>query len=135
MAWPFPWQNVKDPLVIPSGMLRNVIEIQSQGGTQDSFGQPSDADWSTVLTCFAAIETMSTKEQFQEGFVSQVVHRISIRWPGASLPILANMRVIVNPVRGGTASVYQIQTVENVQQRNLVVRMTCLEIDNAEVGS
>lgn len=134
MAWPYPWQRVKDPLIIPSGALRNAIQIQSQSTTQDSFGGEI-ATWSTVLSCFAAIETMRTGEQFQEGFVSQVVHRITIRWPGPSVPILANMRVVVDPVPGGQSSVYEIQAVENVQQRNKIVRMTCLEIDSATVAS
>jgi head-tail adaptor len=131
MAWPYPWQSVKDPLIIPSGALRNAIQIQAQSATtQDATGAPS-GPWNPVLSCFAAIETMRTKEQFQEGFVSQVVHQISIRWPGPTVPILASMRVVVDPVPGGQSSVYQIQAVENVQQRNRVVRMTCLEINNA----
>jgi SPP1 family predicted phage head-tail adaptor len=134
MPWPYPWEAVKDPLIIPSGALRNAIQIQSQSTTQDGVGQQIPT-WSSVLTCFAAIETMRTGEQFQEGFVSRVVHRISIRWPGPSISILASMRVVVDPVAGGKSSVYKIQAVENVQQRNRVVRMTCLEIDNAQVSS
>jgi head-tail adaptor len=135
MAWPYPWSKVQDPLIIPSGALRNAIQVQSQtAGAQDANGQPTGA-WNSILSCFAAIETMRTAEQFQEGFVSQVVHKISIRWPGPSVPILANMRVVVDPVPGGQSSMYLIQAVENVQQRNRVVRMTCLEIDNATVSS
>jgi head-tail adaptor len=136
MAWTYPWQRVKDPLVIPSGALRNAVQIQSQSATQDTFGEQI-ATWSTVPggNMFAAIETMRTGEQFESGFVSQVVHRITIRWPGPSVPILANMRVVVDPVPGGQSSMYLIQAVENVQQRNRVVRMTCLEIDNSTVSS
>jgi head-tail adaptor len=132
MAWPYPWSKVKDPLVIPSGALRNAIQVQSQSTTQDGFGGEI-ATWSTVLNCFAAIETMRTGEQFQEGFVSRVVHLITIRWPGPSIPILASMRVVVDPVPGGQSSMYLVQSVENVQQRNRVVRMTCLEINSATV--
>lgn len=133
MAWPYPWQRVTDPLIIPSGAKRNAIQIQARtSGTQDANGQPS-GNWNTVLSCFAAIETIRTGEQFQEGFVSQVVHKISINWPGPSIPILTNMRVVVDPVPGGQSSMYEIQAVENVQQRNRVVKLTCLEIDNATV--
>jgi head-tail adaptor len=134
MPWPLPWQKSIDPLSIPSGAMRNAIQIQSQGASQDSAGGPNGA-WSTTLNCFAAIETMRTGEQFESGFVSQVVHRITIRWPGPTVPILANMRVVVDPVPGGQASMYLIQAVENVQQRNRVVRMTCLELDSAQVSS
>lgn len=133
MAWPYPWSRVTDPLIIPSGALRNAITIQKPGGTQDANGGPSDDDWADVHRCLAAIVTMRTGEQFQEGFVSQVVHMISIRWPGPSVPILASMRVVIDPVPGGLSSVYLIQAVENVQQRNRVVKLTCLEIDNDKV--
>lgn len=135
MAWPYPWKRVQDPLIIPSGALRNAIQIQAQtAGAQDANGQPTGT-WNPVLTCFAAIETDNMREVFQEGFVSQVIHKISIRWPGPTVPILASMRVVVDPVPGGQSSVYEIQAVENVQQRNRVVKLTCLEIDNATVSS
>jgi|ERR1700761_6296094 len=132
--YPFPWQKVTNPLIIPSGALRNAIQIQAQSTQQDNFGQQIST-WNTILNCFAAIETSEERELFQEAFVSQVVHRVTIRWPGPGTPITANMRVVVNPVPGGTASMYLIQAVENVQQRNRVVRMTCLEIDSATVNS
>lgn len=118
---------------IDPGKKRHRIEIQGQGETtQDTFGQISGA-WNPILDCYAAIETMTAREQFQDGFVSQVVHRISIDW--TRVPIKASMRVVVHPIFGANASVYEIQAVENVQQRNLVMVLTCIEIDNAKVGS
>jgi head-tail adaptor len=122
-AWPY----------IDPGKKRHKIDIQAQSSIQDTFGQQINT-WSTTLCCYAAIETISTKEQFQDGFVSQVVHMISIDWP-RGISILANMRVIVHPIAGPNANVFEIQAVENVQQRNLVVRLTCLEINNATVAS
>jgi head-tail adaptor len=132
--WGYPWQGVKDPLAIPAGALRNAIRIQSQSATQDAAGQQINS-WTTALSCFAAIEAFTVRQVFQDGFVSQVVHKITIRWPGPSIPILANMRVVVDPVPGGLSSMYLVQGVENVQQRNRKVVLTCLEIDNAQVVS
>lgn len=118
---------------IDPGKKRHTIQIQAQTGTnQDAYGEVSGS-WNVVVECFAAIETMTVREQFQDGFVSQVVQRISIDWPRE--PIDASMRLVVQPVRGAAANVFQIQAVENVQQRNLVARLTCLEIDSAKVGS
>jgi head-tail adaptor len=119
---------------IDPGKKRHQIQIQAQGATtQDATGQPS-GPWNTVHGCWAAIETKGTKEQFQAGFVSQVFHEICIDWPGPRIQIRANMQVVVHPLEGQFASVYEIQSVENVQQRNLVVRLVCLEIDNKKVG-
>jgi head-tail adaptor len=118
---------------IDPGKKRHRINIHAKNPTQDTSGQELTILGPIAWPCFAAIETMSTKEQFQDGFVSQVVHLISIDWPGWSIPITADMRVVVNPGPGHPSSVYEIQTVENVQQRNLVVRLVCLEIDNAKV--
>lgn len=126
--WPYPWQRIVDPLAIPAGALRHQIRIQKPVGTQDAFGQEITSDPVTVLTCFAAIQTISMREQFQEGFVSQVIHKVTIRFPGHTIPITASMQV----VRG--RSLYLVQAVENVQQRNRVLHMTCLEIDDAKVG-
>lgn len=117
---------------IDPGRKRHKIGIQSQN-EQDSFGQVAGA-WNPVLDdCYAAIETTTAREQFQDGFVSQVVHRVSIDWTWVK--IRTGMRVVVHPIFGGNASVYEIQAIENVQQRNLVMVLTCLEIDNAKVGS
>jgi head-tail adaptor len=118
---------------IDPGKKLHKINIHAPSTTQDGFGQALTTLGAVALSCFAAIETMSTKEQFQEGFVSQVVHLISIDWPGWRTPITADMVVVVNPGPGHPSSVYEIQTIENVQQRNLVMRLTCLEIDNAKV--
>jgi head-tail adaptor len=127
-------RNTAWPHIEP-GKKRHKIEIQAQSQTtQDTYGEPL-ANWPAVLDCWAAIETINMREQFENGFVSQVVHRISLDWPGKNVTVKAGMRVVVHPWAGATASVYLIQTVENVEQRNLVMRLTCLELDQAKVGA
>lgn len=119
---------------IDPGKKHHRIEIQGEGtGTeQDAYGQPNGT-WTAVFSGFAAIETISAREQFQGGFVSQVFYSISIDW--VPTPIKANMRVVVHPIRGANASVYLIQAIENVQRRDLVLCLTCIEIDAEKVGS
>lgn len=85
--------------------------------------------WPPFYTCWAAIETKAMREVFQEGFVSQVVHVICIDWPGRRIAINASHRVVVL----SSGSVYEIQAVDNIEERNLVLRIECIQIDGAKV--
>ena len=118
---------------IDPGKKRHKISIRVIGSTQDTRGQDTPALGQAAWNCYAAIETSTGSELFQDGFVSQVIHKVSIDWP--RVRITADMTVIVHPAKGAKANLYEIQTIENVQQRNLVMVLTCLEIDNAQVGS
>lgn len=121
------WPHV-DP-----GKKRHKINIEQQSpGTRDEYGEVA-GPWLPILTdCWAAIDTKSISQPFQGGFVSQVFHLISFDWP--RVHIGTDMRVVVSPLRGSEASVYVIQGVENVQQRNLVIILTCIQIDDKKVG-
>jgi SPP1 family predicted phage head-tail adaptor len=126
MSLTFPWANRRNPLVIPTGAKRNQVSVQSQAPTQDEFGGET-ANWNTVLTVMAAIATVSSKEMYQTGqtaqFTAQVTHMVTIDWPGASVPIAGGMQVVF-----GTRT-FVVQTVENVQERNRVLNLMCLEIN------
>lgn len=122
MPFPYPHQGIRDPLAIPSGAMRHEIQIQQQTSAQDSFGQPQQS-WTTVLTTLAAIATLSQREVYQLQFLAQVSHRITIRWPGSSIGIAGGMRILFG------SRVFQIQTPDNVQERNRVLHMMCLEIN------
>jgi head-tail adaptor len=119
---------------IDPGKKKHKISIHATSTTQDSFGQDTPSLGPAVLNRFAAIETSTGHELFQDGFVSQVSHRVSIDWP-RTVRVTADMKVVVHPARGAKANLYEIQTIENVQERDLVMVLTCLEIDNAQVGS
>ena len=115
-----------NPLVIAPGTLRCQIQVQAQSG-QDSLGG-SAGTWATLLTCMAAISTMSSREVFQASqFADQATHLITTYWPG-SLGIQAGMRVLYD----GREFTIQMPP-ENVQERNRVLKLTCLEINNAPV--
>lgn len=119
---------------IDPGKKRHKISIFAQSTTQDGYGQESTALGTVpVLSRYAAIDTFTAREVYQDGFVSQVVHKVYIDWPRL-VRITTDMRVVVHPLAGALASLYLIQAVENVQQRNLVMVLTCIEIDNAQVG-
>lgn len=122
MGFPYPWGRVRDPLAIPSGAMRHEIQIQQQTSAKDSFGQPQPT-WSTVLTVMAAIATLSQREVYALQLAAQVTHRITVRWPGTSIGIAGGMRILF----GGR--VFLIQTPDNVQERNRVLHLMCLEIN------
>jgi SPP1 family predicted phage head-tail adaptor len=126
MPFPYPWQGVRDPLAVPSGAMRSWVEIQQQGPGRDAAGGPAN-QWATVWSTMSAIATLSQSEVYEPGqIVGRVSHRVTVRWPGASVPILEGMRVLFD---GRT---FRIQAVDNVQERNRVLHLLCLEIDGSQ---
>jgi len=106
---------------IAPGELRSLIQIQSQSSTPDDFGQSLET-WTTVLTAWASIKAVTLSEAFQPNqFTSQVTHIIKMRW--TAVPISGGMRAVY-----GT-HIYKIQAPENVDERNLVLKLRALEIN------
>jgi SPP1 family predicted phage head-tail adaptor len=113
-----------DPLALNAGDLRYSIAIQSRSTTPDSFGQPVTT-WTTIRNTRAAIERSSGNELAQSGdLASQQIYTIKMYWN--SIPVGPGMRVVSG------ADSYHVQGVENVQKRNRVLKLTCLEIDGIE---
>lgn len=130
MPLPYPYKKVKDPLSIPAGMLRHEVQIQKPGVTQDTLGSPSDT-WTTVMTTMASIEDVLAAEGFDrdsEGWYSpaaQVTHRVRLRYPGASVALAAGFRVYFV----AQERYFTVQFVVNVQQRNRVMLLGCIEVN------
>ncbi len=128
MALPYPYGKVKDPLAIPAGLLRHQVTIQKPSATQDTMGSPTTS-WQTVLTTFASVEDALSAEgmdRMSEGWYSpaaQVTHVVRMRWPGASVTLAAGYQVLFS----GRA--LKVQYVTNVQQRNRVIVLGCIEVN------
>ena len=123
MGGAYPWGGPKDPLTIPVGALRHKIDIQQQTGAKDALGGLQNA-WTTTYSTLGAIATVSMREVWQTAqFVQQVTHRITLRWPGQSIVITGGMRVRY------AGRVFQVQSVENVQERHRLVHLLCQEIN------
>lgn len=123
MPLPYPYRAVRDPLALPDGFLRHQVALQAQTTTQTSSGAPQET-WNTILTCFAGVESIHEREDFQTSqFVAQVTHRITVRWPGASIAIGGPMQIMFG------SRIFKVQTVVNVQERNRVLQLYCLEIN------
>jgi SPP1 family predicted phage head-tail adaptor len=126
--WPYPWNKSRNPFAIPPGAKRNQIQIQQKSSSQSPTGSPQ-AGWVPVLTCMAALQTLVGREVYQSGtFSGQMTHRVSIDWPGASVLITAGMQVALLQ-QGIPTRTFTIQAPpENVQERNRVLHLLCLEI-------
>ena len=115
-----------DPLVINSGEQRHTIQIQVQSNAPDAVTGAPGTSWATVLTTQAAIRTASSREAYQAmQFTAQVSHVIKIRWPGTGFNIAGGQQVLFGSRQ------FKLQTVENVQERNRVLLLHCLEINGA----
>lgn len=126
MGLSYPWQGRRNPLVIPAGSKRSQISVQAESASRGSSGGQSTT-WDTVLTTMAAIATVSSREMYQVGqspqFTAQVTHMVSFDWPGDSIALAGGMRVVLG------SRIFTVQTVENVQERNRVINLMCLEIN------
>jgi SPP1 family predicted phage head-tail adaptor len=125
MLYPYPWQNIKDPLSIPPGYLQHAIQLQAQSSTQDAFGQQL-LTWNTILSCRAGIRMVQGREVYQTAqFVAQVTHCITFWYPGASIVIEGGQQVLFGK------RAFNVQTVDNVLERNRVINLMCVEINGA----
>ncbi len=112
-----------DPLYIQPGSLRHSITIQSPSSQRDAAGQPITT-WDNVLTTRASIIAASQREQVQGAdATSLVTHTVTVRYPGALIRIVSGQRI------SHGSDIYLIQTVNNVMQRNRVLKLMCLQVD------
>jgi SPP1 family predicted phage head-tail adaptor len=111
-------------LSLPAGSLRHAITILTASSTQDAAGQPV-ATWTEVLATRGGIRTLTGREMTQnDQITSQVTHEITLRW--TPVTIAPGMRVSFG------SHTYQIQATENVLERNRVLRLQVLAVNDAE---
>ncbi len=109
-------------IAIAAGSLRHGITIEHQVSAFDRSG--SVTAWTPFLETRAAIESVRAGDAVTAGqTTAQIWFIVTIRYrPG----INAAMRI-----RGANA-IYRIQAIENVLERNRVLKMTCLQIGQGE---
>jgi SPP1 family predicted phage head-tail adaptor len=114
------------PWMIDSGRLRSQIQICSnKTSAQDAFGQTSIV-WTPYLTTWAEIIQLSGQELFQgDEFTSAAQVRITIRSPWPQQTINVGDRIFFG------SHCYVIQIINDIAMRNLVMELTCLEIDGS----
>jgi len=117
-----------DPLYLSAGDLRHSVTIQSANKSErDSYGQPIST-WATILTTRAKIASTvgaSYKDAFaQNALANQSTHLITIRYPSDAITIQPGQRVTHKN------DTYTIQDVDNVLERNRVLRIACMQIES-----
>lgn len=119
---------ITDPCVLNPGELRHRIQILRPEPTPgDTFGQ-RNTSWTQIHQTWAKIEGIGSaayKRAFKDNaLASQSTDIVTIRWPGAAITIKAGMRVIFG------SNVFLIQAVDNIQHRNRVVLLACMQVDS-----
>jgi SPP1 family predicted phage head-tail adaptor len=111
----------KWPAIDP-GRLIHRIAIQRQTTTTDISG--TVVAWSDFVTTWAAIEPVRGLEVLRAGQdTTQLYLTVTIRWQSGILP---NMRVRSS---NGT---YEIQSIENPGERNILLVLNCLALGNSQ---
>jgi head-tail adaptor len=116
-----------DPCVINPGELRHPITIQKPSRTGDSRGKSvTPAAWDDVLNTHAKIDgtgTLAYRASFaNNALASTSTDMITLRFPGVSVVIKPNMRIVF-----GT-NIFLVQAVDNVQHRNRILRIACMQV-------
>lgn len=119
-----PIYTQRNPLVIEPSELWHFITIQRGSQAGDTFGQSiNPATWEDLYSTWAAIYTSGGREVATASrLVSQVTHVVKIRFNPA-VPIRANYRIVFGQ------RYFTVQYVENVKERNVVLLLSCVEID------
>lgn len=118
------------PSAIRAGELRHRITIVDPNVKQDTFGDTQASDASIFAENVPAkIETLTGRELWSaQQKVSQVTHRITIRWMRG---VLAKMNVKWFDERD---RFFQIQAVENPDGRHKRIELLCVERDDSARG-
>lgn len=103
------------------GGLRRKITFQQQDETVDGKGSVVP-NWTDYYTCRAAIEPLQGRELMAAMQIqANISHRVSIRWPGASIMLSPKMRI----VRG--ARYFDVQAVLDLNESQREMQILCLE--------
>lgn len=107
-----------------AGRLRHRIDIvQPNFNDQDSTGGFNLSDFTIVATVWGSIQALCGEEKFAaHEFVSQVSHQVVIRYTSG---INSGMQV---RFQGRT---FQIEAVLNPDERNKVLILLCIEINDS----
>jgi len=116
-----------NPLSPQAGRLRHRITIQAPAAPSNPF-VPGTATPTTVATLWACIRPLTSSEVFQATQVSmKLSHRITIRYPGASVVLKPGYLILF-----GTRVFKLAEGFINTEERNITVDLLAYEIDPTE---
>lgn len=127
--------NNKWPSINPA-KLRKTVSILQLPPNVDGIGQP-DQNWITAYTAKASIDDITqltqsmAREFYDSGLIaSRATRMVMIRWTN-SVQIKPGDRVywVDQAYSPPVVHRYQIELVENVEMRNIFLKIMCYEID------
>jgi head-tail adaptor len=119
------------------GELRHIVQIVRQSSSVDGLGQPKN-EWPVIWTCRAAIDDAiqeikpTGREFYQDGLIAaRITHVITIRWARTMPQIFPGNRVYYTDQRYSPPAIhtYFIEFIENSENRDVILRLGCWEIN------
>ncbi len=102
-----------------AGQLRHRLSIQGVEKSLDDYGDPSHS-WSTTASVWGSIETVGgTEKDISSELVGVVTHKIKVRYISSISP---NNQILFD------SRTFQIESVNNWQQRNIYLELLCKEV-------
>ena len=107
------------------GALRRRITIQTPGPGGTNPYQTTAGSWVPVITMWASISPLTSKEVFQAGQLGmKVSHKITVRYPGTQYAISAGDQVLYKN------RVFELlQGIENPDERNISLNLMAYELN------
>lgn len=103
-----------------AGALRHRLTLETPNTTADSFGEETEAPYTTLATVWGSIEPLSGNERLRMQQVqAEVTHRVRIRYRSGVTPELR--------VKFGTRY-FNILSVTNWEERNRELEIMCKEL-------
>lgn len=123
------------PPMIQAGKLRHRIVISQPTATQDTFGGTQIGQDTVIATVWGSVEALGGRELYAaQQKVSDVTHRITIRWM-SGIRALMVCRFETEPTGDPLLNrFFQIQAVENPDERRHILTLLCIERDNSALG-
>ena len=116
-----------DTLNLSAGDLNRFVTIQSPATGSGPGGGPATGGATLVRKGFAKLSTRNSQEFYQTSqYTAEVTHIVSMRW--TPVAISEGMQVLYG------SRVFNVQTVENVMERNVRLNLICVEINQTEEG-
>lgn len=110
------------------GAMRKRLHFQSPTNGQDTSGAPTTS-WATYYTCWGSIEVLRSAMQYDPAqFVAETFYTVVIRYPGASISISPQDKIVCG------SEAYQIQTVMDIQKLHRQVQLLVYQLNQAEGG-
>ncbi len=100
------------------------ITVQERIETDTETGDIEET-WNAVATCWAAVKPLRGREFWQAQQVqSEVTHKVTTRWVDG---VTTDHRILFRRRGGGKLRIFNIMSVINVEEDNVILEMLCKE--------